>query len=116
MQEDFFHPQQDIAGLLSMGTGTHIEIIVRSWDLEFFKKNVRHLQVVVLPGMDKNFSMVLSNLAGDRGTLNKLGPGTDDRYELHPKSLLYFSNILFTSRYYSFKFYRVFNVVKRSYL
>jgi hypothetical protein len=71
-----------------MGTGTYIEMIVRSWDMEFLKKNVRHLRVIVLPGMDENFSMVLSNLAGDRGTFDKLGPGTNDRDDLHPISFL----------------------------
>jgi hypothetical protein len=56
--------------------------------MEFLKKNVRHLRVIVLPGMDENFSMVLSNFAGDRGTFDKLGPGTNDRDDLHPISFL----------------------------
>jgi hypothetical protein len=89
MQEDFFHPHQDITGLLSMGTGTHIEMIIRSWDLEFLKKNIRHLRVIVLAGMDENFSIVLPDFAGDGGTLDKLGPGTHDRDDLHPITFLY---------------------------
>jgi hypothetical protein len=88
MKEDFFHPHQHIAGLLSMGTGTDIEMIVRSWDQEFLKKNIRHLRVIVLAGMDEDFSMVLPDLAGHGGTLDKLGPGTHDRDDLHPISFL----------------------------
>lgn len=66
-------------------------------------KNVRILRAIVHPIMNENFSMDLPNFEGDQGTLDKLGPGTNNRDDLHPISSLYISRILFVTLNYSFR-------------
>jgi len=61
-----------------MRPGSHAKVIVRPGDLQFVKKYIQNLRVIVLAGMDKDLRMLLTEFVGDRGTLDELWPGTDN--------------------------------------
>jgi len=46
--------------------------------VKFLEEDVRHLRVIVLPGMDHNLPVVFSKFSGYRGTFDELEPGIDD--------------------------------------
>jgi hypothetical protein len=54
--------------------------------MKLFKKDIGHLRVIVLPGMDKYLGMVFSQLTGERCTLDKLWPGSHNGNNLHNKN------------------------------
>jgi hypothetical protein len=49
------------------------------------KYSIRHLWVIVLPGVDEELLMLLPQLAQNLGALDKLGPGSDNGDDLHTK-------------------------------
>jgi hypothetical protein len=60
-------------------------VVIGLWDMKFLKKDIRHLRVIVLAGMDKDLGMLSPKLTGERGAFDKLGPGTYDRDDFHEK-------------------------------
>ena len=77
-----------------MESGTNTEIVIRFWDTEFIKKNIRHLRIVMLPGMNEDFGMFLPELPRDRGTLDELGAGPNNGNDLQDSYLRRKMNVI----------------------
>jgi hypothetical protein len=73
-------------------------MIVRFWYPEIFKKNIRHLRVIMLTRMDQDLFVLFPELNRDRGTFDKLWPGPNNRYNLHNAAGL-FSFLFITTSY-----------------
>jgi hypothetical protein len=65
-------------------------MVIGSGYHEFFEKNLRHFRVIMLAGMDEDLLMLLSQLGRDRGTFDKLRPGTNDGYDFHSTAGVFF--------------------------
>jgi len=50
---------------------------------ELIEEDVGERLIVVLPGVDEKFFVLLAQDAAERGRLDELGPGPDDRCDLH---------------------------------
>jgi hypothetical protein len=66
-----------------MRTGTRTRVVIRPGDMEFIEKNIRHLRIIMLPGMDKDLGMILPDLPGHGSALDELGACPDNRDDLH---------------------------------
>gem|GEM_PF-4815131 len=60
LYEDLFGLCEDLSRLFPVRTGSHVQVIVRLGDMQFFKKDVRHLWVIMLAGMDEDLGMILT--------------------------------------------------------
>jgi len=67
----------------SMRTGAHTKMVIGFWDLQLVKEDIRHFRIIVLPGMNEDFGMILPELTGNRGALDKLGSCSDNRDNHH---------------------------------
>ena len=51
IQQYPLYPLKHPPRLFALGARTHPEVVLGSWDAELFKEQVRHVTVVVLPGV-----------------------------------------------------------------
>ena len=64
-----------------------LEVVVRRRDPEIAEEDLREEVVVVLAGEDECLLVDPPELPGDRGALDDLRPGPDDREDLHAARL-----------------------------
>jgi len=70
-----------------MRTGTHEKVVVRPGNIQLVKEDIRHLRVIMLPGMDEDLLVLLPELPGERGALDKLRTCPDNGDDLHGYSV-----------------------------
>ena len=75
---DFY---QHRSGHISVRAGAHIKIHYGLWDIHTSEKNLGHVVIVMLTGMDDIFGnaggKLIPNQSADYGGLDELRPGTD---------------------------------------
>src|SRR5439155_2034049 len=69
--------------LPGMTAGSDSEVVVRPRHVQDVEEDVGHVLVVVLPGVDQNFLMMLSDLPAHRRGLDELRACADDARDLH---------------------------------
>lgn len=75
------------AGLDAVAPRTDIEVVVGYWDPEVPEEDLGEPVVVVLAGVDEDLLVHLPELPRDGSALDELGPGPDDREDLHAARL-----------------------------
>ena len=81
--EDVFETAHHLRGLPGMTAGSDSEVVVRPRHVQDVEEHVGHVLVVVLPGVDQNFLMMLSDLPAHRRGLDELRACADDARDLH---------------------------------
>ena len=67
-----------------MGTRTHAQVVIRSWNCQFTEEDLAHGVIVVLTRVHQHLSGYLAQLTGYGSTLDKLRARPDNRDDLHP--------------------------------
>src|SRR5690606_14934699 len=79
----------DIGGLYGLRSAFYLEIGMRLWDVQFFKKSVAEVFVIVLSGVDQTVAYI-GTLPGfgldgsdQRGDFHKVGPCARNQCQFH---------------------------------
>ena len=81
--EDVFETAHHLRGLPGMTAGSDSEVVVRPRHVQDVEEHVGHVLVVMLPGVDQNFLMMLSDLPAHRRGFDELRACADDARDLH---------------------------------
>ena len=81
--EDVLETVHHLRGLAGMTRASDSEVVVRPRHVEDLEEHVGHVLVVVLPGVDQNFLMMLSDLPAHRRGLDELRACADDARDFH---------------------------------
>jgi len=78
-----FCPCQDFPGLFTVRAAAHIQVDLRRGNAQIAEKDIGHFIIVVLAGMDEDFSMATADGFGHRRGLNELRTRPNDGHDFH---------------------------------
>ncbi len=81
--DNLFYLVEHAAGLLTVKPGMDIEKIIRFGQLQVAKQCLRHVVIEMLPGVDDDLPMLLSQKSGKRCQLDELRPCAYHRSNFH---------------------------------
>lgn len=91
--QNFLYGGKHGPGHLAVAAAGNAKIIVRLRYFQLFKKDVGHVMVIVLAGMDQDLLCPEPENPGNHGSFYKLGPRADNRRYLHHVSFLGFPHL-----------------------
>ncbi len=81
--EDGLDAFEDLGCLPRVRAGANAELVVGGWQVQLLEEDVGQHAIVVLAGVDQHLLVLLTQGLAERGGLDELGPGADDRHDLH---------------------------------
>ena len=79
-------PCQHRAGLFSVGSASHAQMMFRGRNRELLEEHGRHLMVVMLPGVHEDFFVAATQHGAHRRRLDELWARADDGQESHRRA------------------------------